>query len=165
MTTKEKELMAVDEKAPSPKPSQERGDTEVVKRRESIFDLVSSLTDDASRLLRKETQLAKAEITEKLKAAGKGLATMMIGAATLTAGFVVLLFAAAVGAVALIRLTGLSTTASILIGFAVMGALMATVGFVIVKKGKDRLSARELKPERFARTFKNTKEWAKKKIL
>ncbi len=131
----------------------------------SIFDLFGSLIDDTRQLLRKETKLAKEEITTNLKRGAKGLIIMIFGAATLSAGFVALLVALSVGSVALImKLTGLGAIPSILIGFSVSGLLMALIGTSLVLYAKKKLSPDELKPERTVRTLKNTTKWAKEKI-
>lgn len=143
---------------------EENAEPDASRMPRSIFELIRSLIDDVFQLLYQETELAKAEITESFRKAGRGAIIMAAGAAVLAVGFVILLFAAAVGIVALIQLTGLSTTASILVGLSSAGLLMAIVGIIAILIAKKKLSPQELKPKRTVKTLKGAKEWAEEKL-
>jgi uncharacterized membrane protein YoaK (UPF0700 family) len=73
----------------------------------SLGDLISEVTQDLSTLLRQEVELAKAEVQQSAKRAGKG-AGMLSGAAV--AGYFVVLFA------------------SLALWWAIVGAILALVG-------------------------------------
>lgn len=131
----------------------------------SILELVQSLIDDVIHLLFQETELAKAEISDSIRKAGRGAIIMAAGAAVLVSGFMILMFAAAVGVVALIQLfTGLSVISSILVGLSSSGLLMAIVGIIAVLIAKKKLSPQELKPRRTVETLKGAKDWAEDKL-
>ena len=131
----------------------------------SILELVRSLIDDVIHLLFQETELAKAEISDSIRKAGRGAIIMAAGAAVLVSGFMILMFAAAVGVVALIQLfTGLSVISSILVGLSSSGLLMAIVGIIAVLIAKKKLSPQELKPRRTVETLKGAKDWAEDKL-
>ncbi|MEX2581497.1 MAG: phage holin family protein [Verrucomicrobiales bacterium] len=158
MITEEKEETLAQRRATTPSPGRNGGTDGGLKA------LVSSLRSDASQWIRQETALAKAEISEKVNEAGKNVALLIAGACTLYAGVIVLLLAAAAGAAELMRMAGVGLVPSYLTGLLVVGAVVSLIGWGTIKKGKNKLSAEKLKPERTADTLRNTKNWAKEKI-
>jgi hypothetical protein len=93
-----------------------------------IPDLVRRLSDDSKRLLRDEARLAKLEVTENARRAGKG--TMWLAVAF------------GVGVVAAVMLTLLAVTligrvsgGHMWIGALVTGIVEAAIGVVLLKKG------------------------------
>jgi hypothetical protein len=92
----------------------------------SLGDLISEVTQDLSTLLRQEVELAKAEVQQSAKRAGKG-AGMLTGAAV--AGYFVVLFASLALWWAIGAATGLGWSALIVaVIWAVIGAILALVG-------------------------------------
>jgi hypothetical protein len=92
----------------------------------SLGDLISEVTQDLSTLLRQEVELAKAELQQSAKRAGKG-AGMLSGAAA--AGYFVVLFASLALWWAIGTATGLGWSALIVaVIWAVIGAILALVG-------------------------------------
>jgi hypothetical protein len=92
----------------------------------SLGDLISEVTQDLSTLLRQEVELAKAEVQQSAKQAGKG-AGMLSGAAV--AGYFVVLFASLALWWAIGAATGLGWSALIVaVIWAVIGAILALVG-------------------------------------
>jgi len=93
-----------------------------------IPDLVRRLSDDSKRLLRDEARLAKLEVTENVRRAGKG--TMLLAVAF------------GVGVVAAVMVTLLSVTligrvvgGHMWVGALVTGIAEVIVGVMLVKKG------------------------------
>ena len=123
------------------------------KRSESTAELVKDLSREVSQLVREEIALAKAEMTQKGKTAGRG-AGMLSGAA-------VLALAAVGGSMAtLILLLGLVMPAwlAALIATAVYGA----AGAVLALRGKERISdAVPPAPEQTIESVKEDVQWAK----
>jgi hypothetical protein len=105
-------------------------------RRQSLSELISTLTEQLSTLMRAELALAKAELTANLKQAALG-SGMLSGAALLGLTAWLVFVAAAVAGIA----EGLPVWASALI---VAGALAALAGLLALI-GKGRLS-RGMKP-------------------
>ena len=92
----------------------------------SLGDLISEVTQDLSTLLRQEVELAKAEVQQSAKRAGKG-AGMLSGAAV--ASYFVVLFASLALWWAIGAATGLGWSALIVaVIWAVIGAILALVG-------------------------------------
>ena len=92
----------------------------------SLGDLISEVTQDLSTLLRQEVELAKAEVQQSAKRAGKG-AGMLSGAAV--AGYFVVLFASLALWWAIGAATGLGWSALIVaVIWAIIGAILALVG-------------------------------------
>lgn len=118
----------------------------------SLGELVGEITTDLSKLMRKEIDLAKAEIREEAVKAGKA-AGMLGGGAFL--GYlcaVVLTFAAVFG---LAHLIGLALAA------VAVGVALALVAFALIKAGQSKLRTVEPKPERTVETLKEDARWAR----
>ncbi|MFD0200714.1 MULTISPECIES: phage holin family protein [Saccharothrix] len=118
----------------------------------SLGQLVGELTEDLSRLMRQELELAKAEIREEASKAGK--AAGMLGVAGF-AGYMtaVLLSLALVFALATFMGLGWATL--------VVAVLWAIVGFALFSAGRSRLRKVNPKPERTIETLKEDAEWAR----
>jgi hypothetical protein len=122
-------------------------------RERSIGELFSKLSNETSTLIRQEMELARAELTEKGREAGKsaGLfggagAVGLLGAGALTAGVILLLDLAIAG-----------WLAAILVGL----VYVAVAGFLALQ-GRDRIQrATPPVPEQTVDTVKEDVEWAK----
>ena len=122
-------------------------------RSQSTGDLVKQLSEQTSELVRKEVDLAKAELTEKGKQAGVGAG--MFGAAGL---FGVTAFLALTGALIAVLAEGMDTWLAALI-VAVVYAVVATVGAVL---GKNKFQeAAPAAPEQTIESVKEDVQWAK----
>jgi Putative Actinobacterial Holin-X, holin superfamily III len=122
-------------------------------RDRSIGELFSKLSDETSTLIRQEMELARAELTEKGKQAGKG-AGLFGGAAT-----VALLGAGAItaGIILLLDLAIAAWLAAIIVGLVYVGAA-ALLGL----KGRDEMqAATPAVPEQTVDTVKEDVQWAK----
>lgn len=107
----------------------------------SVPDLLGDLVNQTSTLVRKEIQLARAEMGEKMSTAGS--AAIGIGAgAVLFLGALVILLQAAVAA--LVEYGGLSATAASLI----VAAVVMLVGYLLLRGGLNKLKASSLTPDR-----------------
>ena len=122
-------------------------------RERSIGDLFGKLSNETSTLIRQEMELARAELTEKGKEAGKGAglfggagALGLLGAGALTAGIILLL-----------DLAIAAWLAAILVGL-VYVAVAAFLGL----QGRDQIKrATPPVPEQTVATVKEDVEWAK----
>jgi putative superfamily III holin-X len=122
-------------------------------RERPIGELFSKLSAETSALIRQEMALARAELTEKGKEAGKGAglfggagAVGLLGAGALTAGVILLLDLAIAG-----------WLAAMLVGL----VYVAVAGFLAVQ-GRDRIQrATPPVPEQTVDTVKEDVEWAK----
>ena len=122
-------------------------------RERSIGELFAKLSDETSTLIRQEMELARAELTEKGKEAGKG-AGLFGGAAT-----VALLGAGAItaGIILLLDLAIAVWLAAIVVGLIYVG-IAAFLGL----QGRNRIQAATPPvPEQTVETVKEDVEWAK----
>ena len=122
-------------------------------RERSIGELFSKLSNETSTLIRQEMELARAELTEKGKQAGKG-AGLFGGAAT-----VALLGAGAItaGLVLLLALLIPDWLAAIVVGLILVG-----VAALLGMKGRDEMQhAAPPVPEQTVDTVKEDVQWAK----
>ena len=127
--------------------------TENDLRERPIGEVAKSLTSDLSLLLRQEIDLAKAEMAEKGRTAAPGLG--MFGGA----GIVGL---CAAGALTAFLILVLSTFLPDWAAALVVGAVLATVAYVLVQQGKERVAdAGAPVPEQTIETVKEDVEWAK----
>ena len=110
-----------------------------------VADLLGQLGGDIAGLVRKEAELARAEVSEKLNSAGKAVADVAAGGLLLVAALLVLLQALVL---ALSKLMD-PIWASLLVGLVVAG-----VGYMLVRTGMKAISLDGLKPDRTARQLK-----------
>jgi hypothetical protein len=117
---------------------------------QSLAELVGSMSQDVSTLLRKEVELAKEELRADAKQAGKvGQGFAGAAAAALYAGFALVLTLGFALDVALPR------WAAFLIVTAVLGALAA----LLARKGRSDLEHFDPKPDMTIETLKEDARW------
>jgi uncharacterized membrane protein YqjE len=120
---------------------------------DSAGDLVRRLSEDVSTLVRQEVELAKAELAEKGRKAGRGAG--MFGGAGL---FGVFAFAALTTAIILVLAEGMDAWLAALIVAVVYGA----VAGVLAITGKQSIEeAGPPQPEQTVETIKEDVQWAK----
>jgi hypothetical protein len=115
-------------------------------------ELVSRLTTQLSTLFRQELQLAKAELRQEIRKAGK--AGGLFGGATVTAFLALLLlsFAAA---------WGLGDLLEPWLGFLIVGLIWAIVAGVLAMQGKSTAQALEPSLPETTESLKEDVQWAK----
>jgi hypothetical protein len=122
-------------------------------REHSIGDLFSTLSTETSTLIRQEMALARAELTQKGKEAGKGAglfggagAVGLLGAGAITAGIILLLDLAIAAWLAAI----------------IVGLIYVAIAAFLGLQGRDRIQAATPPvPEETVETVKEDVEWAK----
>jgi hypothetical protein len=118
----------------------------------SAGQLLGEITADLSTLLRKEVELARAEIAAEAAKAGKGAG--LLGGAGYAAHMLALF-----GSLALVfgigEATGLGWAALIVTG------LWAVVAGVLAKAGRKTLSSMSPKPERTVESLKEDAQWVR----
>jgi putative superfamily III holin-X len=122
-------------------------------RERSLGELFGRLSEETSTLIRQEMALARAELTEKGKEAGKGAglfggagAVGLLGAGAITAGIILLL-----------DLAIAAWLAAIIVGLVYVG-----IAAVLGLQGRDRMQrATPPVPDQTVDTVKEDVEWAK----
>ena len=110
-----------------------------------LTDLIAQLGGDLAALVRKETELVRAEFSEKLNAAGKAVGDIAAGGLLLVAALLVLLQA---------LVLALAKFMDPIWAALIVGLTVAAVGALLVRTGMKSLSLGGLKPDRTARQLK-----------
>ena len=111
----------------------------------TLPELVSQLTTDLASLVRKESELVRTEVGEKLHSAGKA-------AGEIAAGGILLLAALGVLLAALVQ--GLSEYMHPAFAALLVGVVVAALGGVLVRTGLKMLTPGNLTPDRSARQLR-----------
>ena len=121
-------------------------------RERGLTDLIAQLGGDLAGLVRKESELIRAEVSEKLTAAGKAVADIAAGGLLLIAALLVLLQA---------LVLALSKVMDPIWAALLVGLGVAAVGYLLVRAGMKAISPTALKPDRTARQLKKDAELMK----
>lgn len=121
----------------------------------SLGSLLSSLTNELTGLVRKEVELAKAEISEKGTQAAGGVGSIAAAGGVLFSGFLVLLAAAVFG---LNEVLPPETTPWL--SALIVGGIVLIIGFILLQSGRKKLKAQNLMPNRTMASFRNDRELA-----
>lgn len=127
----------------------------MIREERSIGELFSDLSAGTSTLVRKEVQLAKAELTQKVSTAGKNVGLLAAGGAVAYAGFLTLLAAVVLG---------LSEFMPGWLAALLVGVIVAGVGYLVLQKGLETLKKMDPKPTRTVTTLEEDKEWLKQQL-
>jgi hypothetical protein len=120
-----------------------------------LGDLFSDLAGEMSELVRKEVALAKLEISQKAKYAGKNIAYLVVGGAIAYAALL------AVIAAVIMLLDGVmpSWGAALLVGL-----LVGAIGWLLIGKAKSALQQMDVTPRETVETLKEDAAWMKQQI-
>jgi hypothetical protein len=115
----------------------------IEKNDKSLATLFSDLTRDTVELVRQEIALARAELSQKVSTAQGAIASMAVGAAVILAGLFLLLQALVQGVALLLPPDMAPWLAPLLVG-----AIVAVIGYAMLKAGKSKLDPENLTPHR-----------------
>jgi xanthine/uracil permease len=118
----------------------------------SIPEIVSALTDDLANLVRKESELVRTEVTEKLHQTTRAGMMLAIGGALLIGAFLVLLQA---------LVLALSKFMDPLWASLVVGVVVGLIGFMLIRSGTHKVKPAELMPERSSRQIQKDAQMVK----
>jgi len=122
-------------------------------RSHSTGDLVKQLSEQTTTLVRKELELAKAELSEKGKVAGQGAG--MFGGAAVT-GLL------ALGALTVVIIALLDKAMALWVAALVVTVVYGAIAAVMAKAGRDRVKqGLPPAPEQTVETVKEDVQWAK----
>lgn len=115
----------------------------------SVGGLLRQLTNEVPSLITKELALAKAELSESIRATKAGAASVATGGAVLLGGFIVLLMSA---------VYALSEVVEPWLAALIVGAVVVVIGLIMVSSGKKKFEASSFKPERTIDSVNKDKE-------
>ena len=121
----------------------------------SIPELISTLTGDLATLVRKESELVRTEVSEKLSQATKAGQQLSLGAALLLGAFLVLLQA---------LVLALSKFMDPIWASLVVGVGVGLAGFSLVKGATKRVTPAQLTPDRSARQLHKDAQLVKEQM-
>jgi xanthine/uracil permease len=116
----------------------------------SLGELFGMLADQTKTLVNQEVALAKAEVSEKAKTAGKGVGILAAGGFVAYAG----LLAVIAGIILLV-----GQWVPMWVSALIIGIIVALIGYLLVQKGLNSLKAENLKPRQTVGSLRENKEW------
>jgi drug/metabolite transporter (DMT)-like permease len=122
----------------------------------SLKELLADLTHSVTTLFRKEIELARAEISEKLSEAGVAVGSLAAGGILGLAALIVLLQALVL---ALTELGLAPAWASLIVG-----GVVAIIAFALIYKGMNDLKASNLAPTRTVEALKRDVHMVKEQV-
>jgi len=120
----------------------------------SIGELVAELSRETGVLVRKEVELAKTEMTAKVRNASTHVATTAAGGALAHAGLLVMLAAIVIG---LTQLGVPAWLSAALVGFATIG-----IGYLLVNTGLKALRGASVVPTHTLDSLKEDARWTRR---
>ncbi len=118
----------------------------------SLGELFSELAQETSTLVRQEVDLAKTEMGQKASRVGKDVGFLAAGGAVAYAGLLAILAAVIVV---------LDTFLPLWLAAALVGLVVAAVGYFLIKKGLDALKQEDVAPRQTIETLKEDGQWIK----
>jgi len=122
----------------------------------TLGELVMGLTDDLTTLVRKEVELAKAEVQESIQTGAKAGGMVAAGGAVAYAGLLFILAAIAI-------LLG-DWWNNYWLGAGVVGIIVAIIGYVMLNGGLNQLKQVSLVPRKTISSLQSDAEMAKEKL-
>lgn len=130
-----------------------------VKEDRSLGELFSELSQETSKMLHQEVELAKTEMSRKVFQLIKDIAFLIIGGMVLYTGLFPLIGAAVIGLWLAVPEYISLWMSCLIIGFVFIGT-----GLFFLLKGIKNLKREDLKPQKTIESIKEGKEWVKKQI-
>jgi uncharacterized membrane protein YqjE len=126
---------------------------EPIEPDQSLSDLVGRMTNDVGKLVSTQIELAKVEIKEEVRRAGKGVG--MVGGGGLAGWFALLLVSMGIA-------FGIGNAMdSVGWGFVLVGLVYAAIAAGLVLKGKQQITSATPVAEQTIESIKEDVEWAR----
>jgi hypothetical protein len=129
----------------------------------SLGSLFAALSRQLSTLFRRELALARAELSEKVREAGSGLALLAAGGMIILIGLFFIVQAVVFGIVALLDLW-LPAEIAVWLGPLLVGLAAVLVGWALLSSGRGKLSAETLAMQRTADSLREDTALAKEHL-
>jgi Putative Actinobacterial Holin-X, holin superfamily III len=129
----------------------------------SLGSLFAALSRQLSTLFRRELALARAELSEKVREAGSGLALLAAGGMIILIGLFFIVQAVVFGIVALLDIW-LPAEIAVWLGPLLVGLTAVLVGWALLSSGRGKLSAETLAMQRTADSLREDTALAKEHL-
>ncbi|MCR6631080.1 MAG: phage holin family protein [Magnetospirillum sp.] len=120
-----------------------------------LTSLFNKLTQDTASLFHQEIRLARAELSDKARQAGRGATEIAIG------GVLLLL---ALGALTAAGILALALVVQPWLAALIVGVAVGLVGVVVLVRGLDNVRTNNLTPRRTMDSLRDNTRWAKEQI-
>lgn len=125
----------------------------------TLSQLFSDLTSESTALVRKEVELAKAEVSEKVNQVTTAGVALAAGGAILFAGLIILLLAAVFGLALLLEPTSPPALSALIVAIVTM-----IIGGIALMIGRNRLKAGNLAPTRTTDSLRRDRDFVKEHV-
>jgi hypothetical protein len=120
-----------------------------------LGELFSELASETGTLIRKEVELAKTEMTDKAKVAGRNAASVAVGGVVAFMGGLALLAG---------LILALGMLIPLWVSALLVGAVVAGIGGALVMKGMTSFKRIDPVPRETVRTLEEDKRWARQQL-
>jgi len=127
----------------------------VAQPERSLTSLIADLATETTTLVRKEVELARAEVSEKVSQAAAGAISLAAGGFVALLGLIYILLAA---------VYALSRVVPDWAAALIVGGVVTLIGVFMLMAGKKKIAATNLQPERTIETLKDDKRWAQSQL-
>jgi len=128
----------------------------------SVPDLLRRLSGEGSELVRKEIELAKAEMDEKLDTLKRSAATMAAGGGLLLAGLLFALWTLNTGVTAAL-VQVVSAAVAVWLAPLLLAAVLLAIGWALISSAKKTMAHETLTPEGSRESLRRDLRWAEGK--
>lgn len=122
----------------------------------TLGELITSLSDDFTKLIRNEIRLARVETMEAVSTASRGAGMLAAGGMVAYAGLILVLIALSILLGQALENYWLSTL--------IVGAVVLIIGAVLLFSGKSALQKVNVTPEKTIETLKEDARWVKEQV-
>jgi protein-S-isoprenylcysteine O-methyltransferase Ste14 len=133
---------------------------DVSRQSRSLGSLFAALSRQLSALFRRELALARAELAEKVREAGSGLALLAVGGMIILIGLFFIAQAVVFGVVALLDIW-LPAELAVWLGPLLVGLAALLIGWALLSNGRSKLSAETLALHRTIHSLREDTSLAK----
>ena len=130
----------------------------------TIGSLLKELLDETRDLFKQEVALAKTEASEKASLLGKNVAFLAAGGLVAFAGALFLLAGLSVLLSWGLESAGLSDGMAAWLGPAIVGLIVALIGYFLIQKAIHTFKSGALKPELTIESIKEDKQWTQQRL-
>lgn len=121
----------------------------------SIPEVLSAVTGDLATLVRKESELVRTEVSERISEAAHAGTTLSVGAALLLGGFLSLMAA---------LIIGLSKFMDEFWAALIVGVLASLIGFTLARSAAKKVKPAALAPDRSTRQLQKDAQFVKEQV-
>jgi uncharacterized membrane protein len=129
-----------------------------------LSELIGGLLSDVTGLLRKEIDLAKTEVSEKVKKALSGVEFLMIGLVLAIGAVGVLLSALVSGLAVVLSRYGISEVSANALAAVIVGLVIGAIAWLLISRGIAALRGTELTLDRTTASLRRDAEIVKEKV-